>query len=243
MRSLSALELLGVWERGLVQPPVQRALTLLAAAHPELPYETLERLNIGQRDARLLTLREWLFGQQIISVARCPSCGERLEFSFEVSSLRGASEPEAEETFSLSEAGYELSFRLPNSGDLLVMSTVDAPTRNRFLLERCLLTVQHNGKEQPTDQLPASVAQTIVERMAELDPQADVHLALSCPACDYQWQAPFDIVVFFWSEIHAWAKRILQEVHTLASAYGWREADILAMSSWRRQCYLEIIGG
>ena len=77
--------------------------------------------------------------------------------------------------------------------------------------------------------------------MAEADPQADIQLALSCPACGHQWLSTFDIVSFFWSEINAWAYRILREVHILASAYGWREADILAMSPYRRQLYLEMV--
>ena len=51
-----------------------------------------------------------------------------------------------------------------------------------------------------------------------------------------------DIASFVWSEIHAWAIRLLHDVHALALAYGWREVDILTMSPWRRQAYLELIG-
>ena len=42
-------------------------------------------------------------------------------------------------------------------------------------------------------------------------------------------------------EIHAWAKRTLREVHTLASAYGWSEREILSMSAVRRALYLEMV--
>ncbi len=58
--------------------------------------------------------------------------------------------------------------------------------------------------------------------MSELDPQGDVQIALSCPQCSHRWHAPLDIVSFVWSEIHAWAVRLLRDVHALASAYGWR---------------------
>ena len=34
--------------------------------------------------------------------------------------------------------------------------------------------------------------------------------------------------------------RILREVHTLAAAYGWSEAEILALSPARRRVYLEL---
>jgi hypothetical protein len=65
---------------------------------------------------------------------------------------------------------------------------------------------------------------------------------MSCPACQHEWLAMFDILSFFWTEIEAWAYRTLRQVHTLASAYGWREADVLAISAWRRQRYLEMVG-
>ena len=78
--------------------------------------------------------------------------------------------------------------------------------------------------------------------MADADPQAQIKLALVCPGCSYAWHALFDVAAFLWSEVHAWAKRILYEVHTLARAYGWREADILAMSARRRQIYLDLVG-
>ena len=55
------------------------------------------------------------------------------------------------------------------------------------------------------------------------------------------WQLTLDIVSFLWSEISSLAKRHLREVHTLAWAYGWSEADILAMSPARRQFYLESV--
>jgi hypothetical protein len=92
------------------------------------------------------------------------------------------------------------------------------------------------------DLLPADVLGAVEDQMAAADPQADVRLALSCPACGHQWQEVFDIVSFLWGEVQAWALRLLREVHTLASAYGWSEADILALSPQRRQMYLEMVG-
>ncbi len=77
--------------------------------------------------------------------------------------------------------------------------------------------------------------------MSEADPTANIYLALSCPTCDHQWDAPFDIVTLFWHELHAWAIRLLREVHQLALAYGWREADILSLSEPRRSFYLGLM--
>ena len=66
---------------------------------------------------------------------------------------------------------------------------------------------------------------------------------MTCPACGRFWQAAFDIASYLWSELDALAQRLLGEVHTLARAYGWREADVLSMSPWRRQFYLEMVRG
>ena len=87
--------------------------------------------------------------------------------------------------------------------------------------------------------LPETVITVLAKYMVECDPQAEVQLDLSCPACGYCWKMMFDIVSFFWSEICAQARRLLREVHTLARAYGWREADILSLSTARRHFYLE----
>jgi hypothetical protein len=251
MRALSAPELLRVWEWGLAQPAAQRALALLAAACPHSSHDALAKLCIGQRDARLLTLREWAFGPQLVSLASCPGCGERLELSFSVSDIRVAdgSDPlpdrEAEcEPLSLSVGGYEVCFRLPNSLDLAAIEgSQDIAATRHLLLERCLVAAERDGQAAVLDQLPAEVTEAVVARMDEADPQANVQLALSCSMCGHVWQATFDIVSFFWSEINAWAYRTLHQVHRLASAYGWREADILALSPWRRQFYLDLVNG
>jgi hypothetical protein len=165
-----------------------------------------------------------------------------LELTCNVADIRIATQAEPAETFSWSGSGYQIEFRLPNSLDLAAISHQENKEQaRRQLFERCLLTATHNSQETAANQLPADIIEAVADRMAESDPQADVQMALTCAACGHQWQAIFDIVSFLWAEINAWAYRILEEVHYLASAYSWREADILAMSPWRRQYYLEAI--
>lgn len=241
MRPLSASELLSVWERGLVQSPIERALTLLVAANPESAPDDMARLSLGQRDAQLLTLREWMFGSQLVSLASCLNCGEQLELTFDVSDIR-AGQTRQGQALATSAAGYEVDMRLPNSLDLAAIAGHNSIEARRLLFDRCVVRVQRAGVDAPLDQLPEDVKRAISEQMALADPQANVELALTCPACGHLWQAVFDIAAFFWSEINAWAIRLLREVHAIASAYGWREADIVALSPMRRQLYLDMIG-
>jgi hypothetical protein len=270
MQALSTSDLLAVWEQGLLQPPGEWALSLLAAANPGTPPAALARLTVGQRDAMLLTLREWTFGSRLASVVDCPACGKRLELEFDLADIRVPALPPAlpepvgpperqsllrparpaepvPEVLSLTAGDYELSFRLPNSQDLVALAghngQQDVATVRQQLLERCLLQARYRGEERAADQLPMEVVDAVAARMVEADPQADVELALSCPACGQQWSAAFDILSFFWTDVDAWARRTLRDVHQLARAYGWAEADILAMSPWRRQVYLDMIGG
>jgi len=246
MRPLSVPELLEAWERGLAEPPVRRALALLAAACPETPVEDLARESMGRRDARLLTLREWTFGSRLVALADCPACGELLETAFDAAEIRvpGALEGPAE-PLSLTVAGCALTLRLPNSLDVAAVAAgEDLEMARHWLLVRCLLDARGpDGEEVSLDRLPAAALQTIGDRMAAADPQGDVELALRCPACGHAWPAVFDIASYFWTEVDAWARVLLHEIHTLASAYGWREGDILALSPWRRRAYLELIGG
>jgi hypothetical protein len=86
-----------------------------------------------------------------------------------------------------------------------------------------------------------ALVEALDARLSLADAHADIRLNLNCTACAACWRAPFDIASYLWSEVDAWALRLLRDVHRLARAYGWREADILALSSSRRQCYLDML--
>ncbi len=243
MRALSAPLLLQVWEWGERQHLIDRALTLLALACPEIPREELGLINIGRRDAYLLKVRELTFGPNLDVVTPCPSCGETLELRIKVKELllQEPTEP-IQQDYHFSVEGFELKFRLPNSQDLAGLLGIENLDRaQQHLAQRCLLAVTHNGVPVSFEDLPSPVIAQLSEQLSEADPQAEILLNLKCPACSHQWQALFDIVSFFWTELSAQAKRLMREVHDLARVYGWREVDILAMSSLRRQQYLSLM--
>jgi hypothetical protein len=242
MRPLSAPELLDVWERSQGEAAAIRPLVLLAAACQEASSAALAELSIGERDRRLLDIRELTFGPELGSIADCERCGERLEWTIVCSRLRAPS-PATIAPLEVDCDGYHVDFRLPNSVDVADAARCSgtAEARQR-LLERCIRGATHLGAAVAAANLPASVADAVAHQMARADPQGDAAVELSCPGCGHQWRAVFDIASFFWTEITAWAQRTLKDVHTLAMAYGWREADILALSAWRRQAYLDLIG-
>lgn len=239
--TLSAHDLIQIWEVGVRQHPLDRALTILAVADPVTARETHATFSMGQRDTRLLNVWEQTFGPRLDGYVECPNCRERLEFGLDTAQLRAEPGP-ATQDHTLHLEDFALRFRPPNSRDLAAaVACVYPDAARRLLVRRCVLQADRAGAVIDGDDLPEPVVAALAARMAECDPQAEVLLSLTCPACGCGWQALFDIVTFLWAELAARARRLLREVHQLAMAYGWREANILALSDARRQFYLEMV--
>lgn len=239
----SASQLLELCDRARQQSQAQRALALYALARPTESLDDLAQASIGRRDQELLHLRERIFGPAITAGTTCPACGQAVEVEFSTSDLGSGPATELETTHSFQWDGYQVRFRLPNSHDLISLGDgADLPARKTALLKRCVSEVRRNGSPETVRDWPEALVSALSERMSELDPQGDIQLNLDCPVCGHGWIAPVDVVSFLWSEIETWAERILQDVHELACAYGWRESDILALSPWRRQAYLDLLG-
>jgi len=218
--ALTPSELLGMWERGEGQRPSRRALALLSGMAPDVP--------VGRRDAALLDLRERLFGETFTAVTLCPSCDEELELSFSANEVRRT----AADVSTLHIAGCDV--RLPGTADLAAAEECDDVDAARELLfARCVGV--------SPDALPSHTVDEIVAAMSAADPQADVALDVVCPACASEWREPFDVAAFLWTEVATWARRLLEDVHALASAYGWSEESILTMSPARRNAYLGML--
>jgi hypothetical protein len=244
LRPLTAAEVLEVWERGERKPPAEQALALLGAALPGRRPGELADLSIGERDACLLALRERTFGPALRGRTECPACGARLEFTLATAEIYVAGDaPPAAPELALAAGGYDLRYRLPTTRDLAAVaaSCRSAAEGRSFLLARCLLAAHRDGAPVAAADLPEAVVEKLAAAMAERDPQAEVELRLACAACGRRWSAFLDIGDFFWTELAALADRLFQDVHALARAYGWREADILALSSARRHAYVEML--
>jgi len=240
MAPLPPADLLDAWERGFHRPPSQQALVLLEAAAPGESPDALADMSIGQRDACLLSLRESQLGPRVTGMVTCRACQEQIEVDFDIRQVR-ASRP-APAPLSVSESGYEVNFRLPGTGDIAPsIRDGDVEATRRALFERCVVSAYQEGREVSPASVPPQVIDAVEARMGEADPQADIRLALTCSECGLEWEATFDIVTFLWAEVDGWARRTLFEVHLLASAYGWRESDILALSAPRRRLYLEAV--
>lgn len=239
MGALSAERLLEVWEGGFAQTLTERALALIALASPETPFEALADLTIGARDARLLALREQLWGPRLEAVVPCPRCGERLELALDTREMLLRARAEPARTVCANVDGNTVTLRLPTSRDFLEIT--GEPEAVSFV-ERCVVVGDGADASLDSSKLSGEALAAISQALADADPLTEIQLALACPACEHRWTAVFDIVSFLWSEVEAWAWRILGDIHTLARAYGWSEREILALTPTRRQFYLDMVG-
>jgi len=194
--------------------------------------------SVAELDAAVLALHERRFGRRLEAVAACGACGEALEFALDLAALRPAGSGER----GLAVAGYEIEFRLPSAADLAAAGREpDAAAARALLVERCVVGARRDGAPIPAAALPAAAVAALADRMAQADPLGGSRIALECAACGERAEPTVDVVWFVGRELAAEAARIADEVHALASAYGWTEDEILRMPRPRRNRYLELV--
>jgi len=235
--------MISVWERGEWHSPLDRALLLLQAGQPASSLQELARLTVGERDRRLIELREQTIGRRLSCSVECPWCGEVLEFEFDTSQILQAPATLHTEPIHVSADGFSAACRLPTSEDLMevLRSSASPGESRRRLLARCVLELQKDGQVVEFDRAPETIDSTLCNLIGSSDAQADIQFSVQCLSCGKSWQATFDVTSFFWKEIAVRARRALSEVHVLAGSYGWKESDILGMSPARREFYLDMV--
>ncbi len=234
----SALAVLELWEAAERLPPVERTLALAAAAGPPEDAGELARLPVGRRDALLLRLRA---GPQLEATAACPACGEQAEFSLDVDALLARAE--SQQPAPLEAGGLVVRWRPPDSRDVAAAAEADdTGAAERVLLTRCVESVEGPGGRIDAIALPAGLRAKLARAMADADPLAEVLADVTCPACATEFVADLDVAAFVWAELSAQARRLMREVDVLARAYGWTEAEALALGEGRRAAYLELAG-
>ncbi|MDE2371000.1 MAG: hypothetical protein KGN16_18670 [Burkholderiales bacterium] len=239
MEALGAQRLLQCWDGARDEHPLRRALALLDAAWPEVGAARWGALPLGARDARLIALHEALFGTALETRVDCPACGAELETPLSTGELATPPAP-ADDPPPLVEDGIAVEWRLPTSDDLLAVLEADddAADAAERLLARCVRAARRGDAALAPQELPEPLIERLQQAMAERDPGADLRIALACPACGQAFERRFDIGSHLFGALDDWTERLLDEVHALASAYGWSEAEILALPAARRRHYL-----
>jgi hypothetical protein len=233
MEALAGQKLLTAWELSRTLPEHEAVLSLLALAWPERPSDELALLPLGERNALLLELRAALFGPRMEGFAICPECDAELELIVDPHALaQGLRSGPAEGSEEI--GGYYM--RPVNSLDLMASSHAAGEEQARgILLARSLGLEGHE-----LAQLGESDA-VLAERFDRVNAAAEIRVRLECAVCRSRPVLDLDVARFLLREVAAAARRLMAEIHELASAYGWSEAAIASMSAVRRAAYLEML--
>jgi hypothetical protein len=237
MRALSQSELLALWESGRALHPLDRGLLALNAVDPSRHGDAAD-WPIGRRNRALAQLRTAFFGPALRGWTECPQCREQLEFEWDARGVNDDASCECGEPIRL----RGRAFRLPTSRDLAQVATEPDPrTAAIRLMEQCSLDPRAGAEEQESSEWTEADIDALGEQMALADPRAEVALHFDCPACGASFDERLDLAAFVWAEIEGQAKRLLLDVHTLASAYGWSEAEIVSLAPARREFYIAMV--
>jgi hypothetical protein len=244
MRTPGTVDLVRVWELGMEQPAWYRGLLMLVPAFPELSIGDLSTVALGTRNAYLFALRRSLFGSNLAAGILCERCREPIEFELCVEDvcdlgdiLRTA--PAAAEATDLSFDGVTLSVRAITSRDLSAFHReTPLALAEQALRAQAVTIVTPSTEIRAIENLSQAQLSLVIETLQEHDPYAETWLQLSCQGCKHEWSSLLDIAAYLWAEITAVVQRVLDEVATIAQAFGWSEHEILKMSPGRREFYL-----
>lgn len=237
MPAFSQSDFLTLWEDGRRLHPLDRGLLAIQMLRPAPAGEDVADWSLGRRNQALAALHARCFGPQIEGWTVCEGCGEKLEFRVDCRALMDRQREGG--THSVLFKGR--AFRPPTSRDLArIAREGEAETAALRLAELCRMEGGEAETQDPAAWTGADFAE-LSEAISLADPLAEILLSLDCPACGYTREETLDLPAFFWAELDAAAKQLLREIHTLATAYGWNEAEILSLSDARRAMYLHMV--
>jgi len=226
---------------------ITRCLRRLGPVEP-VSADLVRQLSVGDREALLLHLRRLTLGGCMSCVLSCPTCGKKMDLDLRIDELLlppYTSSQRLHET-EISDGGnfYHVVFRLPNGEDqeaaaALAAESIDSAAE--LILLRCIESVTSEGGEDLSD-IPPVILRDLPEKMAALDPQAEVLLNLSCPECEAGFIVPFDVTNYVCTELAADEREFYGEVHALSFYYHWSEDDVLGLSRRKRHIYLDLLG-
>jgi hypothetical protein len=239
--------LLDLWDEGEGLSVPERALAVLARVDLGDPSTNAARAT-GWRDRQLLAVHRALYGPVLSGLVACAGCGAAVAVALDLDALDAVMRPadaadagEQSAWFAFTHGAFACRCRVPNSADhVAVLAQPDPAAARRALIARCIADpcrdAQPIGRDDLADDEIAAAGAALDAR----DPGAVVTVDHTCPACGRADTCLLDPPSFVWRKLQNDAQRLLYEVHVLAGAYGWREADVLALPPRRRRRYLRL---
>ena len=230
MRRLDPLELLDLFDRCGSAPAIERSAALISLAYP---HDDALRETPGRRNSRLMEIRRVNLGRRMLCLTSCRSCAQTLEIEIDTLDFADhrSTALKAVEHVSVEHDGYTLNFRLPVMADIQASARSASPLIK--LLTSCAIDLPREIRIDDPELLDK-----VSDAFDAADPLGCIVLETRCPACFTVTQPVLDPAGLVWHEFASLARRLEDDVHVLARAYGWRESEILDLPPARRSRYV-----
>lgn len=203
-----------------------------------------EGWTVTRRMQCLLAVAIATLGKQIEVRLHCakPACGAELALDLDLTKFLPA--PDLHSVNCSVGGEHTLSLRVPTGADQIKWLEVPRAAVGPDLastLARDLVAGVDGAAPAEEWEIPSAWLPAIEEALEQADPLTNLELRSQCPACGAEVATPFDLEATLLKLLVGRPARLLDDVHQLASAYHWSEAEILALPSHRRHEYLRRI--
>jgi hypothetical protein len=206
---------------------------LASAAGTSVGPGSAANLTVSDCDRLCASIYLEYFSDRIESRAKCKDCQESFDLTFSLSSLMESLNSQrsgAPDEFGVFTAADGRRFRLPTAGEQRQLTGLGAEEAVATLLEQCVI----EGS--------ASAPDPVIEKaMAEAGATLDVDLDAICPHCEAAQTLRFDMQSYLFRALGYERLFLLDEVHRIASAYGWAYNEIMELRRDDRRRFARLI--
>ncbi len=247
---LDPTSLVDLWETHAQRGALHAGITALERAGNR----DVLSLTLGDRNERLLTLRQAHLGDDLNLVATCPHCGVDVEATVSCDQLIAAgSEDDATDrdgakaergSWDLTLDGYRIRMRpLRVAAEVGAVAADDLESARAVLITAAVTEAFREADVVEPTQLPEAVVVAAGDSVLQADRLAEVELQIMCPECSRSWPASLDVSRLVPEELSRLGAELLGDVDLLARTYGWTEAAVLALPAARRATYVALASG
>jgi hypothetical protein len=195
--------------------------------------QTWWRLPVHARIVLAVALAELATGEAIEVTMTC-GCGEVAAVQLTAHELATFARERSGGRLHVDVAG--LHVRLPTGEDQLRWRALGHELARAPDLARRVLEVLAD------DVVPPERVVEVERALADADPLIEFLLETACPACTAPLAGEIDLEALALGRLRRVQRTLLEDVHVLALAYHWNEADIAGLPAWRRAEYLAFLG-
>lgn len=190
---------------------------------------------VSRRLQGLLAVTIATRGDRWVLTATCadPECGAPMDLPLSFEAFRRDADP-AEVTCELP-GGDSIAITVPTGADQLAWLAAGDDDAGAILGR---LVAHRTGAAVPADWLAP-----IESALERADPLTTLEIETACPECGAETSVPLDLEARCLALLAAEQPRLLDDIHALAIAYHWSEAEIMAIPPARRRAYLARIDG